>query len=345
MIKTSDINIQCDVSLSHLNTFGLPSTAKEFVRINNANDIPDAIGSLDIDDLFVLGGGSNILLPEYLERRVLLMDIGGLSFTPVDDSKVVVKAGAGVNWHDFVTRIVADDIGGIENLALIPGKIGAAPVQNIGAYGVEIKDVLRSVNVYDTQYNVYSTIDAEECQFGYRDSIFKNAEKGRYIITSVEMILKTEGHVLDTSYGNIKEALLENGIDKPGVRDVFNAVVHIRKSKLPDPVELGNAGSFFKNPIVSADKKEALHKIFPDLKYYALQDGTYKIPAGWMIEKCGWKGKVVGNVGCYKNQALVVVNYGGATSSEVQQFIQTIISSVNDEFGILLEAEVRIIKN
>ncbi len=335
--------MQEHVQLLPYNTFGLPAEAEFFAEISTREELQTILQS-NTRPVFVLGGGSNILITRDLPGLVIKNAIGGIEIIQTVDNEVLVKAGGGVVWHDFVLWAVAQDLGGVENLSLIPGTVGAAPVQNIGAYGVEIKDVLVSLEAVELGSGNLRVFQQAECRFGYRDSIFKREAKGKYCITSVTFRLSRQEHRINTSYGDIQKTLAEMGITgAAGVRDVSRAIVQIRSSKLPDPAVLGNCGSFFKNPEVPSSVSERVLAAYPQAPHFKLANGLVKIPAGWLIEQCGWKGRRVGNTGCYEKQALVLVNYGGATGKEVQALAQAIIDSVDAAFGIRLEAEVNIL--
>lgn len=335
--------MQEHVQLLPYNTFGLPAEAEFFAEISTREEL-QAILRTNTQPVFVLGGGSNILITRDLPGLVIKNAIGGIEIIQTLGNEVFVKAGGGVVWHDFVLWAVAQDLGGVENLSLIPGTVGAAPVQNIGAYGVEIKDVLVSLEAVELSSGDLRVFQQAECHFGYRDSIFKKEAKGKYCITSVTFRLSKQEHRINTSYGDIQKTLAEMGITgAPGVRDVSRAIVQIRSSKLPDPAILGNCGSFFKNPEVEPAVSERVLATHPQAPHFKLANGLVKIPAGWLIEQCGWKGRRVGNTGCYEKQALVLVNYGGATGAEVQALARAIIDSVVSTFGIRLEPEVNIL--
>lgn len=334
--------IQENVSLLHFNTFGIEAKARRLVRVNSEDELRSVLidPALRSDLRLVLGGGSNILFTRDVDGLVIHNDIDGISTTEHTDGDVLVTAGAGVVWHDLVMFCVQKGLGGIENMSLIPGRVGAAPMQNIGAYGVELKDVfhsLRAMRVADGSVRVFS---GPECRFGYRESVFKHRLAGQFIITSVTLILNRSAK-LNTSYGAIATELASVGVASPTMADVSRAVIRIRQSKLPDPAVLGNAGSFFKNPVVSHEKFEELRLRFPDIPSYPAPDGV-KLAAGWLIEQCGWKGKRVGNTGCHAQQALVIVNHGGATGHEIHQHSLNVVLSVTDRFGVELEREVNL---
>ncbi|MCA6074928.1 UDP-N-acetylmuramate dehydrogenase [Fulvivirga sedimenti] len=337
------MQIQKNFPLQGFNTFGLPSVAQEFVRCNSIEDVQDVIKQLHPDPLFILGGGSNILLTRDIEGLVLKMDISGKEVLHESDEDVIVRAGAGENWHEFVMYAIDNNLGGIENLSLIPGTVGAAPMQNIGAYGVEIEQVFDHLRAVDLTTGEIRTFFKEECDFGYRESIFKKEAKGKYIICDVAFRLRKFPHTLNISYGAIGDTLHQKGITNPTIRDVSNAVIEIRKSKLPDPAEIGNSGSFFKNPTISAEMFNRLKEEFNELPGYKTDDHQVKVPAAWLIEKCGWKGLVRDGIGVHKNQALVLVNYGSGKGADIEKLAFEIQASVRERFGIELQPEVNII--
>ncbi len=290
----------------------------------------------------VLGGGSNVLLTKDYPGIVILNRIKGIKLVEDAQEFVVVEAGSGEIWHHLVMYCVDHGFGGIENLSLIPGRVGAAPIQNIGAYGVELKDVFESLTAINTDTLERKTFQKKDCEFGYRDSVFKRNLKNRYIITSVRLKLKRSPET-NISYGAIAAVLKEKNIIDPGIKDVSEAVIDIRSSKLPDPAVLGNSGSFFKNPVIKREVYQKLHNRYPQLPCYNVDDNFVKVPAGWMIEQCGLKGKRFGETGCHKDQALVIVNYGNATGKEIHEHALRVIDLVNKKFGIQLEPEVNII--
>lgn len=334
------MDVKKNINLSQLNTFGIECVAREFVEITDASTLKPV---LNPEDVFVLGGGSNLLLPSFLDKQVWWIRNNFIR-TRYEENSVYVEAAAGIVWHDLVTLAVRMGWGGIENMALIPGQVGAAPVQNIGAYGVELKDVFHSLEAFELTTGKRRTFYLEDCQFNYRQSVFKNKFKGRFVITSVTLKLSTGAHAIKSSYWALEQALQQSGVTQPTIADIYDAVVAVRKSKLPDPNEIGNSGSFFKNPIISNEQFQKLIQQYPTMKYYETAEGDYKIPAGYLIEECGWKGKRVGNTGCFEKQALVIVNYGGASSEEVQAHVQAVKSSVFSRYGIMLEEEVNIIQ-
>lgn len=337
------LQIQENVSLKNFNTFGIDVSAKYFVEIGHEDELVELFMDpqwLQIERL-VLGGGSNMLLVKDFEGLVVRINIRGIDHR-INHNEVFIEAGAGEVWNDLVNFCVAREYAGVENLSLIPGSVGASPIQNIGAYGVELKDVLYSCRAFEIATGSFRTFNNEDCHFGYRDSIFKNELKEKYIITSVKFKLSLTPN-LNLKYGAIEQELANRNISQPTIKDVSQVVSHIRVSKLPDPSTIGNAGSFFKNPVIPKDQFEQVYSKFPEIVNYPASNGLIKLAAGWLIEQCGWKGKVIGHTGTWKNQALVLVNHGGATGEEVYSFSSQIIDSVYRKFGVLLEREVNII--
>ena len=333
-------NQNLDLSLKEFNTFGIDVSAKKIIYLNELKQL-DKISNLK--DSFIIGGGSNILLTKDVEKTVVINQTKGICTVKEDENFIELAVASGEDWHEFVMYCIQKGYGGIENMSLIPGSVGAAPMQNIGAYGREIKDVLTYVNAVDLDTREMKKFTNEECEFGYRESIFKKSAKGNYFIVDVGIRLTKKNHQINTSYGDIEKWLNTNQIESPKIKDVSNAVIAIRKSKLPDPNDLGNSGSFFKNPIISSSHFEDLSKKFPLIKSYPVSDQEVKVPAGWLIESLGWKGKRVGNTGSHQNQALVLVNYGNATGSEVKKLAEDIKKSVWNTYQIQLETEVNII--
>lgn len=333
-------NQNLDLSLKEFNTFGIDVSAKKIVYLNELKQL-DKISNLK--DSFIIGGGSNILLTKDVEKTVVINQTKGICTVKEDENFIELAVASGEDWHEFVMYCIQKGYGGIENMSLIPGSVGAAPMQNIGAYGREIKDVLTYVNAVDLDTREMKKFTNEECEFGYRESIFKKSAKGNFFIVDVGIRLTKKNHQINTSYGDIEKWLNTNQIESPKIKDVSNAVIAIRKSKLPDPNDLGNSGSFFKNPIISSTHFEDLSKKFPLIKSYPVSDQEVKVPAGWLIESLGWKGKRVGNTGSHQNQALVLVNYGNATGSEVKKLAEDIKKSVWNTYQIQLETEVNII--
>ena len=328
-------------SLQPYNTFGLFVRAENLVRFSSEAILKEAL-QLPYQPIFLLGGGSNMLLTKDLKGLVLKNEISGIKVVKKTKDKVTLAIGGGENWHQLVLWCIGKGYGGIENLSLIPGTVGASPIQNIGAYGVELKDVFEKLEAIELVTGDKKIFTKEDCQFGYRDSIFKNTLKDKYCITKVYLQLSRHSHQLNNSYGAIKTTLEEKNITAPTIKDISEAVIQIRSSKLPDPAELGNSGSFFKNPAISRVQFDTLQKKFPAIVFYDLPNGQVKIPAGWLIEQCGWKGKRVGNTGAHAKQALVLVNYGGATGKEVEDLAHQIIASVKERFGITLTSEVNV---
>lgn len=330
-----------NVSLKPYNTFGINVNALLFMEIDNNTTLEEVLYSKQYPDPLIIGGGSNILLTKDVERLVIHLNTKGIEILSKTPNHAKVKVQAGEVWHDFVCWAIAHDLGGIENLSLIPGNVGTAPIQNIGAYGVELKDVFVSCQAIDLKENRQVTFEKEDCAFGYRDSVFKR-NKGRYIITSVILELTTKDHYKNISYGAIQSKLREKGINDPSIQQISNAVISIRQSKLPDPKILGNGGSFFKNPVVSMNQFTDLQEQYPDVPHYSFGENQIKIPAGWLIEQCGYKGKRFQEVGVHKNQALVLVNYGNATGEQLWELAQKIQKSVQNKFNIYIEPEVNI---
>lgn len=326
------------ISLKPYNSFGVNVLANEVIHLKSAGQLRQLSPA---GHFRILGGGTNILLTKDIQDPLLKVEISDSEILDENDADVLVRFGAGLNWHETVLWALDHNYGGIENLSLIPGTVGAAPVQNIGAYGVEIKDVLAWVEGFDLGEATFQKLDREACLLGYRDSIFKHPLKRKWVITHVVLRLHKK-HTLHLEYGIIREVLSQKNIDRPNIRQVSEAVVQIRKSKLPDPAEFGNAGSFFKNINIPADQYHELKERFPAMPAYAQPDGHYKIASGWLIEYCGWKGKRIGNVACYEKQALVIINCGQASGPEILTFSQHIIDSVYQTFGVILQPEVNI---
>jgi UDP-N-acetylmuramate dehydrogenase len=337
------LQIQENVSLKNFNTFGVDANAKYFVEINGNADLAELFMDPQWKQIktLVLGGGSNLLLVNDFEGLVIRINIRGIE-NRINHNDVFVEAGAGEVWNDLVNFCVTRGYAGMENLSLIPGSVGAAPIQNIGAYGVELQDIFLSCNAFELATGTFKTFTRQECNFGYRESVFKSDLKGQYIIVSVKFQLSLIPH-FNLSYGAIEQELNNRHITSPTIKDVSQVVSHIRVSKLPDPSTIGNAGSFFKNPVITSEQFSTLKANFPEVVNYPAGNGLVKLAAGWLIEQCGWKGKVVGNTGTWKNQALVLVNHGGAAGSEVYTFSSQIIDSVYTKFGVLLQREVNII--
>ena len=336
------ITIEKNIALLPYNTFGMAQKASAFSAISQEEDLAELNDYTEYKQgILAWGGGSNFLLAADVKEWVIYNNIKGIRVIRDDTDDILIEAAAGEIWHDFVRYTVQEGFGGLENLSLIPGKVGASPVQNIGAYGAEVKDTLYSVKAWDLQENRFHIFSNADCQFGYRDSIFKNQYKGRFIITSVIFKLSKKP-VVNIEYGGIRKELEGMGIEELSIKAVSDAVIQIRRSKLPDPAVVGNAGSFFKNPVISEDQFHQLKSHFSDMPFYEAGIGQYKIPAAWLIEQCGWKGYRDGQIGVHPRQALVLVNYGGGNGRKIYELSQKIITSVNEKFGILLEREVQV---
>lgn len=331
-----------NTSLLPYNTFGIDVKASKFGRFSSTEELHALLSHRGKEEkLLILGGGSNVLLTEDFEGLVIRNEIKGFEVISEDENTVDIKVGAGEVWHEFVLQSIEKGYGGVENLSLIPGSVGASPMQNIGAYGVEIKDVFVSLEAYHIESGEVHTFDKESCQFGYRESVFKRRLKGQYIIVSVTYRL-TKNHSLNTSYGAIEAELKERGINNPTIKDVSDAVIAIRQSKLPDPKEIGNAGSFFKNPVVDKSVLVSIQEKHENVPNYPAGDKV-KLAAGWLIEQAGWKGKTFDTFGVHKKQALVLVNYGGSKGQSILDLSTQIIADVQAKFGVQLEREVNII--
>ncbi len=336
------MNIQENISLKKYNTFGIDVNAKRFISVSSVYELQQLLK--DEKDLFLLSGGSNMLLTKNIEKLVVHLNIKGISIDRENDNSVYLTVNAGENWHEFVLWSIEQGYGGIENLSLIPGNVGTSPIQNIGAYGIEVKDTITKVEAIEIETNKLVSFSNEECAFGYRNSIFKNDAKGKYIITSVGFQLTKSNHELNTSYGAIEKELSEKKIQNPSIKDVSNAVIAIRQSKLPDPNKIGNSGSFFKNPVISIGHFDELKSKYPTIPSYPISDSEIKVPAGWLIEQSGFKGKRFGEYGVHEKQALVLVNYGNANGEEIYQLAKHIQNTIKENFKIDLEIEVNVIR-
>jgi len=337
------LQIQQNVSLKNFNTFGVDVNAGFFAEINHEDELVELFmdPQWQQTERLVLGGGSNLLLVNNFEGLVIRVNIRGIEHR-INKNEVFIEAGAGEVWNDLVNFCVARNYAGLENMSLIPGSVGAAPIQNIGAYGAELKDTFHSCKAFEINTGQFKTFSKADCKFGYRESVFKDELKGQYIIVSVKLQLSLTPS-LNLSYGAIGQELTDRHITQPTIKDVSQVVSHIRVAKLPDPSTIGNAGSFFKNPVITAAEFKPIEAKFPGIVHYPAGEGYVKLAAGWLIEQCGWKGKVVGHTGTWKNQALVLVNHGGATGEEVYNFSSQIIDSVYSKFGVTLQREVNII--
>ena len=335
-------------SLKQYNTFGIDAWAQYFSTFNSVEQLEALLefkkpvtNNAAVIPL-ILGGGSNILLTKNVDGLVLKNEIKGIEKTGADGEDVFIKAGAGENWHQLVMYCINNNFAGMENLSLIPGNVGASPMQNIGAYGVELKDVFYELEAFHLKERKLVKFKLDDCEFGYRESVFKRKLKNQFVITSVTYRLHMEPR-FSTSYGAIEQELQVMGIQTLSIQAVSQAVINIRRSKLPDPAVVGNAGSFFKNPEIDQEQFEALKKSFPNVVGYALNNGKVKLAAGWLIEQCGWKGYRKGDAGCHAKQALVLVNYGNASGKEIFELSTEIVASVQNKFGVILEREVNII--
>ncbi|WP_448702292.1 UDP-N-acetylmuramate dehydrogenase [Mucilaginibacter sp. AW1-3] len=336
------LQIHQNISLKNFNTFGIDANARYFVEIDHAADLVELFmdPQWKTTERLILGGGSNLLLTRDFDGLVIRMNIRGIEHR-INHNEVFVEAGGGEVWNEFVQYCVKWQFAGVENLSLIPGSVGASPIQNIGAYGVELKDVFDSCVAFEIATSTFKTFTKADCHFAYRESIFKQ-QPGQHIIVSVKFHLSLIPDI-NTRYGAIEQELTNRGITAPTIKDISDVVSHIRVSKLPDPSTIGNAGSFFKNPVITEQEFEIVKAKAPEVVHYPAGDGLVKLAAGWLIEQCGWKGKVVGHTGTWKNQALVLVNHGGATGREVYDLSSQIIQSVQTKFGVTLQREVNIL--
>lgn len=343
------MQLQQQVSLYPYNTFHIQATARYFAAFTTLEELREALGTFYSNDsystqhtMLLLGGGSNILLTKDVDGLVLKNEMRGIEVVNEDDTYYYVRSAAGENWHKLVMYCVEHNYAGMENLSLIPGSVGASPMQNIGAYGVETKDIFYQLEAYDLEEKTVVTFGLEDCRFGYRESVFKHQYKGRFVILQVTFKLRKRP-VFNIAYGAIKEELERMQVQELSVQAISQAVINIRRSKLPDPAVIGNAGSFFKNPVVDNGHFLQLKEAYPTIPGYAAGEQHTKVAAGWLIEQCGWKGYRNGDAGCYNKQALVLVNYGQATGEEIYNLSAAIIGSVQDKFGITLEREVNIL--
>ena len=336
------MNISENISLKSYNTFGIDVNAKKFISVDSVYQLQQLLKAEK--DIFLISGGSNMLLTKDIEKLVVHIDIKGISIDRENHNDIYLTVNAGENWHEFVLWCVENNYGGIENLSLIPGNVGTCPIQNIGAYGVEVKDTITKVEALEIETGKLVQFSNKESNFGYRNSIFKNELKGKYIITSVSFQLTKINHNLNTSYGAIENELASKKISDPSLKNISDAVITIRKSKLPDPKEIGNSGSFFKNPVINTTAFLKLQKLYPKIPSYKISDNEVKVPAGWLIEQAGFKGKRFGDFGVHEKQALVLVNYGNASGKEIYGLAQKIQNTIQEKFEISLEIEVNIIK-
>ncbi|MEN8703623.1 MAG: UDP-N-acetylmuramate dehydrogenase [Polaribacter sp.] len=335
------MKIQENISLKAYNTFGINVNAKRFIRVDSVYQLQQL---LNIEkDVFLISGGSNMLLTKDIDKLVVYIDIKGISIDKEDDNFVYLSVNAGENWHDFVLYCVAQNYGGLENLSLIPGNVGTCPIQNIGAYGVEVKDTITKLEAINIETTKLHTFSNDNCNFGYRNSIFKNKVKGEFVITSVAFKLTKQNHKLNTSYGAIETELSSKNIISPTLKDISDAVIAIRQTKLPDPKEIGNSGSFFKNPVIKKSAFINLQKDYPNIPSYTISENEIKVPAGWLIETAGFKGKRFGACGVHEKQALVLVNYANASGKDIHGLAKKIQTHILNQFNIDLEIEVNVI--
>lgn len=337
-------DILTDFPLQALNTMRIDALAAEFISVDHEQELISLLQQNSLKQpLFILGGGSNVVFMKDVEGTVLHINFKGKQIIREDDNHVWVKCSAGENWHEFVIWTLTENFGGLENLSLIPGRVGASPMQNIGAYGVEIKDVFQELEAVEIATGQMRNFNQQECQFGYRESVFKHELKGKFIITSVTFRLTKKNHQIKTDYGAIQQQLKEFGIENPTIQDVSRAVIAIRQSKLPDPKEIPNCGSFFKNPTILNEEYMLLKQEFPEIPGYIVNETQTKVPAGWLIEKAGWKGFRNETVGVHHQQALVLINHNHGSGKEVFDLSEEILQDVNRKFGIKLEREVNMV--
>ena len=335
------MDVKQNYSLKKYNSFNIDVVAKEFIQINSVKELIDLQKNSKNKNKLFIGGGSNILFTNNFEGLVVHINLKGISVKKMNENFSEIKVMSGENWNELVNWCIENNLGGLENLSLIPGNVGAAPIQNIGAYGVELKDVFISCEVYDLNAEKLNIYNLNDCKFGYRDSIFKKNKN--LIVVSVKMKLSSKNHKINSSYGGINDELKKLNIKEPTIKDISNVVCDIRNKKLPNPNKIGNAGSFFKNPIVNSKKINWLKENFNNIPFYKIDENSYKIPAAWLIETSGFKGKDFGNFGVHKTQPLVLVNYGKASGSDINKLSQSIKEVVNKLFKIELETEVNII--
>jgi UDP-N-acetylmuramate dehydrogenase len=342
------MTVEENVNLQSLNTFGIQCTAQHLVRIHSIDQLKVLLELklFQHSPKLVLGGGSNLLFTKKIFRGLVIKnEIKGIRVVQENEDHIWLKVGGGEEWHAFVMHCVANNFGGVENLSLIPGLVGAAPMQNIGAYGVEVKDTIHSVTAFEFQTGALHEIDNAHCRFGYRESMFKQEGKGKYFITHVTFRLSKRNHRFHVEYGAIKEILTKMNINELSLKSISDAVIQIRQSKLPDPRVIGNAGSFFKNPTILLSHYQSLKQYHPSIPSFTVDDDHVKVPAAWLIESCGWKGKTLDSIGVHKHQALVLVNYGGGDGDKLVQLARDIQHSVHTQFNITLQTEVNIIND
>ena len=336
------MTIEKNISLAAFNTFGIDVQARSFAKFENKDDLSEAFSEVKNESTLILGGGSNILFTKDYDGLVLKNEIKGIKQSSEDEDHVWLKIGAGENWHQTVLHCIEKGHAGVENLSLIPGNCGAAPMQNIGAYGMEIKEVFQELEAFHISSGEIHTFSKKDCNFGYRESVFKNKLKGEYVILNITLRLNKRP-IFNVSYGAIQDQLESMHVASLSIKAISDAVIHIRQSKLPDPKDIGNAGSFFKNPVVSKEELSNIQRDFPEVVHYPLSDGKIKLAAGWLIDQAGWKGKTIGKYGVHKDQALVLVNYGKAKGKEIYDLSEKIQISVKEKYSVDLEREVNIV--
>jgi UDP-N-acetylmuramate dehydrogenase len=339
------IKIEENVNLKRYNTFGIEAQARYFCKISTEEQLEELLSTevYKNERHLILGGGSNILFTKNFDGLIIKVELKGIQQQDETEDTIDIQVKSGEVWHNLVMYCVQNNLGGIENLSLIPGTVGAAPIQNIGAYGVEAKEVIKKVETIHLLTGKRKSFTNAECMFGYRESIFKHDLKENYFISSVTLTATTKNHLLNTRYGAIQDTLKAMHVTEPTIKTVSDAVIQIRKTKLPDPSILGNAGSFFKNPTIALSHYEKLKKTYSEIPGYPSVNQSVKVPAGWLIEQCGWKGKRIENIGVHTQQALVLVNYGNGNGNEIFQLAKNILSSVKEKFDIALTPEVNII--
>jgi UDP-N-acetylmuramate dehydrogenase len=339
------IKIEENINLKPYNTFGIEANARYFSKISTEEELEELLSSevYKNERHLILGGGSNILFTKDFDGLIIKVDLQGIKQQEETDDTIDLNVKSGELWHNLVLYCVQQNLGGIENLSLIPGTVGAAPIQNIGAYGIEVKEVIQKVEAINLLTGKRKSFTNAECMFGYRESIFKHELREKYFISSVTLTVTKKNHLLNTSYGAIQDTLKAMQVTEPTIKNISGAVIHIRKTKLPDPTIIGNAGSFFKNPTITLLQYEQLKKPYSEIPGYPSVNQSVKVPAGWLIEQCGWKGKRVNNIGVHAQQALVLVNYGNGKGSEIFQLAKNILTSVKEKFDITLTTEVNIV--
>jgi UDP-N-acetylmuramate dehydrogenase len=339
------IKIEENINLKPYNTFGIEANARYFCKISTEEELEELLSSevYKNERNLILGGGSNILFTKDFDGLIIKVDLQGIKQQEETDDTIDLNVKSGELWHNLVLYCVQQNLGGIENLSLIPGTVGAAPIQNIGAYGIEVKEIIQKVEAINLLTGERKSFTNAECMFGYRESIFKHELKEKYFISSVTLTVTKKNHLLNTSYGAIQDTLKAMQVTEPTIKNISDAVIHIRKTKLPDPMIIGNAGSFFKNPTITLSQYEQLKKLYSEIPGYPSVNQSVKVPAGWLIEQCGWKGKRVNNIGVHAQQALVLVNYGNGKGNEIFQLAKNILTSVKEKFDITLTTEVNIV--